>query len=198
VAEGQRQWAQAREHFLRALETFVTYDDSHSAGIVLRSLARLWKVSGDASLRWPSLPSWAPVLRCGGQVARRGARRWSADEGRRLRRGRLTGEGSSGDAWPGHVAPVPRHLVPEGVRGSPRSRQRGRTEARAVPGLAPRPPPWADDASSSRVDLRPGGASVNSQGSRPRRLTGAPPGRSCRRAILQRSGLSTRPLRSFG
>jgi tetratricopeptide (TPR) repeat protein len=50
VAMGQQQWEQAREYFLQALETYVAYNDSHIGGIVLRSLARLWKASGDANV----------------------------------------------------------------------------------------------------------------------------------------------------
>jgi tetratricopeptide (TPR) repeat protein len=50
VAEEQRQWQQAREYFLPALEVFVEYKDTYSGGVVLRSLARLRKSSGDASL----------------------------------------------------------------------------------------------------------------------------------------------------
>ena len=33
-----------------ALETFVAYQDDHSGGIVLGSLARLWQAGGDATL----------------------------------------------------------------------------------------------------------------------------------------------------
>ncbi len=50
VAEEQRQWQQAREYFLQALDTYVAYNDTHNGGIVLSSLARLWKASGDANL----------------------------------------------------------------------------------------------------------------------------------------------------
>jgi tetratricopeptide (TPR) repeat protein len=50
IAQQQRQWQQAREYFLLALETFVTYEDNYSSGVVLRSLARLWQSSNDASL----------------------------------------------------------------------------------------------------------------------------------------------------
>ncbi len=50
MAEEQRQWVQAREYFLQALEIFVEYKDTYSGGVVLRSLARLWKASSDASL----------------------------------------------------------------------------------------------------------------------------------------------------
>ena len=50
VAEEQRQWAQARDYFLKALETYKAYEDSHYLQIVLRSLARLWRASEDATL----------------------------------------------------------------------------------------------------------------------------------------------------
>ncbi len=50
VAQEQRQWEQAREYFLQALEIFVEYKDTYSGGVVLRSLARLWKSSGDSNL----------------------------------------------------------------------------------------------------------------------------------------------------
>ena len=50
VAEEQRQWAQAREYFLQALEVYVSYQDTYNGSIVLSSLARLWQSSGDASL----------------------------------------------------------------------------------------------------------------------------------------------------
>jgi Tfp pilus assembly protein PilF len=59
VAQEQRQWAQARDYFLRALETYVAYEDGHNLGITLRSLARLWQASGDASL--PA--AIAPILK---------------------------------------------------------------------------------------------------------------------------------------
>jgi Tetratricopeptide repeat len=45
VAAEQRQWAQAREYFLRALEVFVFSEDTYSGIIVLRNLARLWQSS---------------------------------------------------------------------------------------------------------------------------------------------------------
>ena len=50
VAEGQRQWEQAREYFLQALENYKTYNDTHSGGMALSSLARLWQASGDANI----------------------------------------------------------------------------------------------------------------------------------------------------
>ena len=50
VAQEQRQWQQAREYFLQALEIFVEYKDTYRGDVVLRSLARLWKASSDARL----------------------------------------------------------------------------------------------------------------------------------------------------
>ena len=50
MAEEQRQWEQAREYFLQALEIFVEYKDTYRGGIVIQSLARLWKASEDANL----------------------------------------------------------------------------------------------------------------------------------------------------
>jgi len=50
VAEEQQQWQQAHEYFLQALDTYVAYNDTHNGDIVLRSLARLWKVSRDNDL----------------------------------------------------------------------------------------------------------------------------------------------------
>ena len=50
VAQEQRQWAQARDFFLHALEIFVAEGDDYSGSIVLRSLARLWRASGDVHL----------------------------------------------------------------------------------------------------------------------------------------------------
>jgi tetratricopeptide (TPR) repeat protein len=50
VAEEQRQWQQALEYFLRALEIDITYESNYDASIDLRSLARLWRASNDASL----------------------------------------------------------------------------------------------------------------------------------------------------
>jgi tetratricopeptide (TPR) repeat protein len=50
VAQEQRQWAQAREYFLRALEIYATSDDTYYGGIVVRSLARLWRDSSDVGL----------------------------------------------------------------------------------------------------------------------------------------------------
>ncbi|MGH9936600.1 MAG: CHAT domain-containing protein [Blastocatellia bacterium] len=50
VAREQRQWAQARDYFLKALDTFAEFQDQHSLAIVLRSLALLWRESGDGSL----------------------------------------------------------------------------------------------------------------------------------------------------
>jgi hypothetical protein len=50
VAEEQRQWQQAREYFLQALEIFVEYKDTYRGDVVLGSLARLWIASDDATL----------------------------------------------------------------------------------------------------------------------------------------------------
>ena len=50
VAQEQRQWAQAEQYYQRALATYVEYNDKHNLGIVLRSLARLWKASGNDSI----------------------------------------------------------------------------------------------------------------------------------------------------
>lgn len=41
---------QAREYFLKALETFVTYEDAYNTGIVLRGLARIRQSTGDTGL----------------------------------------------------------------------------------------------------------------------------------------------------
>jgi len=35
---------------LQALEIFLTFEDTYTAGVVLRNLARLWRNSGDADL----------------------------------------------------------------------------------------------------------------------------------------------------
>ncbi len=50
VAEEQRQWKEASKYFLQSLEIDATYNDSYNMRIDLRSLARLWKASDDASL----------------------------------------------------------------------------------------------------------------------------------------------------
>ncbi len=50
VAEEQRQWAQARDYYLKALGTFAAYKDTHNRDIALRSLSRLWQAGGDAGL----------------------------------------------------------------------------------------------------------------------------------------------------
>ena len=50
VAEEQRQWEQASEYFVQALEIYIAYNDTHNGSIVLGSLARLWKASGDKDL----------------------------------------------------------------------------------------------------------------------------------------------------
>jgi hypothetical protein len=41
---------QAREYFLKALETFVTYEDAYYAGTALGSLARIRQSTGDTGL----------------------------------------------------------------------------------------------------------------------------------------------------
>ena len=45
-ASGRRQ----RQDLLTSLQTYVAFKDEHNLGIVLRSLARLWRDSGDVSL----------------------------------------------------------------------------------------------------------------------------------------------------
>ncbi len=50
VAQEQQLWQQARDYFLTALQIYMEYKDNFSGGVVLRSLARLWKTSGDANL----------------------------------------------------------------------------------------------------------------------------------------------------
>jgi tetratricopeptide (TPR) repeat protein len=50
VAQEQRQWQQARDYLLKDFQISVEYEDTHGTGITLRSLARLWRESGDASL----------------------------------------------------------------------------------------------------------------------------------------------------
>ena len=50
IKQEQRQWPQAREYFLQALEILVDYDDSYSEEKVVGNLARLWQTSNDASL----------------------------------------------------------------------------------------------------------------------------------------------------
>ena len=50
VAQEQRQWEQARDYYLIALETFVAYNDDYSRNVVVRSLARLWLASGDGDV----------------------------------------------------------------------------------------------------------------------------------------------------
>ena len=47
VAEEQRQWAPALEHYQKALATYVEFKDEHKVGIVLGSLARLWRETDD-------------------------------------------------------------------------------------------------------------------------------------------------------
>jgi CHAT domain len=50
AAQEQRQWDKAREYFLKAQEIFVDYKDTYSGGVVLQSLARVWRASNDSSL----------------------------------------------------------------------------------------------------------------------------------------------------
>jgi tetratricopeptide (TPR) repeat protein len=50
MAAEQRQWEQARDRFFQALEIYAAYQDSYYLSIVLSSLARLWRSSGDAEL----------------------------------------------------------------------------------------------------------------------------------------------------
>ena len=50
VAEERQQWEQARAHLLEALSIYRDYQEGHKGGIVLRSLARVWKASGDPEL----------------------------------------------------------------------------------------------------------------------------------------------------
>ncbi len=50
VAHEQEQFQQARKYFLKALEVYEAYNDTYNGGIVLRSLARLWKANGDSGL----------------------------------------------------------------------------------------------------------------------------------------------------
>jgi len=50
VAQEQRQWTQARDYFLKALEGFAEFQDQHGLMVVLGSLGRLWRESGDGSL----------------------------------------------------------------------------------------------------------------------------------------------------
>jgi tetratricopeptide (TPR) repeat protein len=44
------QWSQASDYLLRALEIFIAYKDNYFIGITVRSLALLWKASGNESL----------------------------------------------------------------------------------------------------------------------------------------------------
>jgi tetratricopeptide (TPR) repeat protein len=50
VAQAQRQWAQARDYLMQDLTISAEFNDEHGLGITLRTLARLWKASGDADL----------------------------------------------------------------------------------------------------------------------------------------------------
>ncbi|MHB8600863.1 MAG: tetratricopeptide repeat protein, partial [Ktedonobacteraceae bacterium] len=50
LAQDQQQWKQACDYLLQASEIFVEFNDEYSLGIALRSIARLWRDSGDASI----------------------------------------------------------------------------------------------------------------------------------------------------
>ena len=50
VAQEQRQWPQGRDYALKALAIFAEFKDSHNLGICVRTLARLWRESGDATI----------------------------------------------------------------------------------------------------------------------------------------------------
>jgi tetratricopeptide (TPR) repeat protein len=50
VAQEQQQWQQAKSYYLESLGIYAEAEDIHSQVMVLRSLARLWQASADASL----------------------------------------------------------------------------------------------------------------------------------------------------
>jgi len=50
VAQEQQLWQQARDYFLTALQIYIEYKENFNGGVVLRSLARLWRSSGDTNL----------------------------------------------------------------------------------------------------------------------------------------------------
>jgi len=50
MAQEQKQWEQAKEYFLRTLEINNVYNDTYNVGIVLRSLALLWRRTNDGQL----------------------------------------------------------------------------------------------------------------------------------------------------
>lgn len=50
VAVEQQQWQQARDYLLKPLEIMVEFEDDHELSISLRTLARLWRESGDTEL----------------------------------------------------------------------------------------------------------------------------------------------------
>jgi tetratricopeptide (TPR) repeat protein len=50
VAEEQQRWAESRDYFFRAFSTYKEFQDQHNLSIVQRSLARLWRASGDDTL----------------------------------------------------------------------------------------------------------------------------------------------------
>ena len=50
VAQEQRQWKQAEEHYQKALQLLIEFQDQHGQGIALRSLARLWQATADPNV----------------------------------------------------------------------------------------------------------------------------------------------------
>jgi tetratricopeptide (TPR) repeat protein len=50
VAEEQRRFAEAEDAYNKALEIYVEFNDAHSGGIVLRSLAWVWRQTGATSI----------------------------------------------------------------------------------------------------------------------------------------------------
>ena len=50
AAEEQRQWQEAAAYYLKALPLFTEFQDAHNGAVVMRSLARLAKDSGDQAL----------------------------------------------------------------------------------------------------------------------------------------------------
>ena len=51
VAQEQRQWQQAGEYLLQALQIYAEYKDNYYVNMTLRNLARLWKASDDVNVR---------------------------------------------------------------------------------------------------------------------------------------------------
>ena len=62
MAQAQRQWQQAEQHYFVALEIFREFKDTHSLGICLGNIARLWQASGDDELvaRTAEKLQWKP------------------------------------------------------------------------------------------------------------------------------------------